>query len=338
MYSSLAVVLPSHAVVGTTESSLALVSLRPGFAGDGTGEKMRQSARESYTRNYNGCENEKTNLNYANQDYTNQDYTNQTTHQLLKTPETSAREGPGSAFSVVSLNPLLYFSKKCSASPCFDVAFHHALFAAAGSTVLVWDVARQTRTTVASVSASDSALACAWLLPHLAVSAGSGCGVSFWDARAGAKKVHFAKLASDNLYSLVGAENGVYAAGADGKVHFADLRKQNHEITDFGNLGAVVGMDVGTSLGVVFESGSVRVAAKNGEVDFCGSVPAAKTKVGCAWGSGLAVGGDGVRVFRDGVVEEVEVAETGQVVGLEAVEDGWVCCGTHIYRIIEQAK
>lgn len=265
MLSALALVLPSHAVVGTSESSLALVHLQGGEARDWEGPVKRPS-------------------------------------------DQPGRIPPESLQFYTQKTP---FSKKCSSSAVHDLAFNGAtVFAAAGSTVLAWDVVRAQRTSVARPAAPDLAVACAWLTPHCAVSAGAACAVSFWDTRAGARAVHLAKVARDNLYALGAAENGVYAAGADGKVQFVDLRREVHDELDFGDFGSVVGMDTEeAAVVVVFENGAVRKGATGAEeASFCAETVAAKSRVGCAVrgqagekGGFLAVGSeDGVVRFWDG--------------------------------------
>lgn len=258
-------VSPAYAIVGNTDSSLALVLFNGGSEGQlGLLEllsildtQISGPAREDSLRN------------------------------LLKVDQLGASRGGHKIdqedMVIQKFDPNRPFPKKCLSTAVVDVSFNGTLFAAAGSTVLTWDVIKQTRTAVARLSAPDLAAACSWLLPQLAVSAGAACGVSFWDTRVGTKKVHLVKVAKDNLYALKAAENGVYAAGADGKVYQIDLRALKKEEIDFGDLGAVVGMASGDQLAVVFESGAVRMAA-NGvrEATFCGEGMGAKSRVGCA--------------------------------------------------------
>lgn len=285
MLSALAVVLPSHAVVGTTESSLALVLLEDTLQ-DAQFAQSNPSQSGPHLRY----------LPKARQNYIG-----------------GNEDSPGPTSPLQFYAPKSYFSKKCSSLAVLDVSFCDAtstVFAAAGSTVLTWDVIKAQRTAVSRPSAPDLAAACAWLSPHCAVSAGAACAVSFWDTRAGARAVHLAKVARDNLYALGAAENGIYAGGADGKVQFVDLRNEVHEELDFGRHGAVVGMDT-EELAVVFEDGAVRMAANGArEASFCSGAVAAKSRVGCALLEGtVAVGSENgvVRLWRNGILGEIDV-------------------------------
>lgn len=236
-------------------------------------------------------------------------------------------------------SPRARFPQKCSVAPVLALSFNPtalALFASAQTTVLVWDVVKQAKLASCRLSSPDSALAGAWLLPTLAASAGSGCGVSFWDTRAGARKVHWVKVARDNLYFVARGENGVFCGGGDGVVHHVDVRNNLHEELRFGDFGAIVGMNTsagGDQVVVVFETGDVRVAAKNAlVVEFSGVGMAAKSRIGCAVDKEMVALGteDGkVMVWKNG--DRMESLEFGllAVLGLEFCGDDIVAVDEH---------
>lgn len=118
------------------------------------------------------------------------------------------------------------------------------LVAAAGSSVLTWDILKGQRQS--TYSCNGQYYACTYLAPNLIGAAGSDRSINLYDTRSksGARPIWSMQVLSDNLYTIAKSgqfENNlcspkIYLAGAAGLVYGIDLRAGTQEIWDMPRL------------------------------------------------------------------------------------------------------
>lgn len=119
------------------------------------------------------------------------------------------------------------------------------LVAAAGSSILTWDILKGQRTS--TYSCIGQYYACVHLTSNLIGAAGSDRNINLYDTRSkcGARPTWSTQVLSDNLYTIAkigGYENNsccskIYLAGAAGLIHSLDLRAGKLEVWDLPRSG-----------------------------------------------------------------------------------------------------
>lgn len=154
---------------------------------------------------------------------------------------------------------------KCSRLPVSEVSGSgDALAAASAATLSTWDLVKCSR--LRYWSTPDHCETCHHITPNLLAVAGHGRQVHFYDIRIlNSKPTWSLPLSQDNLYTICGAQESVFAAGADGLLYKADLRNAVKTLYDFSlhfpsesAPRAILGLSrVDTEIVMLFETGDV---------------------------------------------------------------------------------